>query len=292
MNNNSQRTGLFLALASPLAFSCFNVGVRVMSGQLSIWALLFLRGCIGVIVVLAVARLLKKNLWGSNKLLLMLIGFIGFLSTACTTTAITLIPLYQALVILYLYPSLAIVLAALINKERVHARDSLGVGVALFGCILLIWPEESANLKLQIGHFIGLLGSLLYSLGYVLTRRLGDDNCGLEPIFHYSLFAAVGAIPLGLLFGANLNLMSADIVGAGLALGALGSLGQMMGYAAVRWLPAYKVGIFGTLEVLGGVLASWLIFNDPITVKGILGGLIIISAAFYLRRQSKCSVQE
>lgn len=286
MVKNSANIGLYLALASPLAFSCFNIGIRIMSGQISIWTLLFLRGCIGVAVVLAVAHILKKSLWGTNKKLLMLIGLTGFLSTACTTTAITLIPLYQALVILYLYPSWAIVLGALINKDKIHARDGLGVGLALFGCILLIWPEEAAGLKLSVGHFIGVLGSLLYSLGYVLTRRLGDGNCGLEPIFHYSLFAAVGAIPLGLLFGADLGMISAGSVIAGLALGSLGSLGQMMGYAAVRWLPAYKVGIFGNLEVLGGVLASWLIFHDPMTIRAILGGLIIILVAFCLRRKT------
>lgn len=285
MNKSSQRSGLLLALASPVAFSCFNIGVRVMAGDITIWGLLFLRGCIGVAVILAVARLLKKNLWGRNRGLLMLIGLVGFLSTACTTTAITLIPLYQAMVILYLYPCLAIGLAAVINGEKAHPRDGLGVGLALFGCVLLIWPDQSAGLDFQAGHLIGLLGSFLYSLSYVLTRRLGESNSGLEPIFHYSLFAAVGAIPLGLLFGANPGLTSAAAVGAGLALGALGSLGQMMGYAALRWLPAYKVGVFGTLEVLGGVLASWLIFNDPMTVRTIAGGAIIILVAFALRRQ-------
>lgn len=284
MNNKSNNTGLFLALASPVAFSCFNIGVRVLTGEVSVWELLFLRGCIGVAVILVVARILKKRLWGSHRGLLLLIGFIGFLSTACTTTAITLIPLYQAMVILYLYPSLAIVLSALINRERINSRDGLGVGLALTGCVLLIWPDETAGLDFQIGHLIGLLGSLFYSLSYVLTRRLGEDNCGLEPIFHYSLFAALGAIPLGLVFGVQPSLNSVTVISACLALGALGSLGQMMGYAALRWLPAYKVGVFGTLEVLGGVLASWLLFNDPMTIRTVIGGAVIIAVAFGLRR--------
>lgn len=283
---NTKNTGLLLALASPVAFSFFNIGVRVMSGEITVWMLLFLRGCIGVAVVLAAARLLKKSLWGVNRNLLMLIGCIGFLSTACTTTAITKIPLYQAIVILYLYPGLAVVLAAVINREKIHFRDGLGVALALFGCVLLIWPDEAAGLNLQIGHLIGFLGSLLYSLSHVLTRRLGEDNCGLEPIFHYSLYAAVGALPLGWLFGADLSLVSAGGVGAGLALGALGSLGQMMGYAALKWLPAHKVGVFGTLEIPGGVLASWLLFHDPISLRAIMGGCVIICVAFYLRCQA------
>ena len=283
---NSKNPGLILALASPLAFTAFNIGVRLITADtLSIWGLLFLRGCIGVTLVYMAARALKKNLWGRNRGLLMLIGLSGFLSTACTTTAITLIPLFQAMVILYLYPSWAILLSALINRESIQARDALGVALALFGCILLIWPDESAGLSFQIGHLIGLLGSFLYGLGFVFARRLGDDNSGLEPIFHYSLFAAVGAIPLSLVFGADLGISSVSGIGAGLALGALGSLGQMMGYAALRWLPAFKVGVLGTLEVLGGVLGSWLVFNDPITARAIFGGAVIICVAFGIRQK-------
>jgi drug/metabolite transporter (DMT)-like permease len=284
---NSKNPGLILALASPLAFTCFNVGVRLITADtLSIWGLLFLRGCIGATLVYLVARALKKSLWGRNRGLLMLIGLSGFLSTACTTTAITLIPLFQAVVILYLYPSWAIILSALLNQESVQLRDALGVALALFGCILLIWPDESAGLSLKAGHLVGLLGSFLYGLGFVFTRRLGDDNSGLEPIFHYSLFAALGALPLSLAFGAKLGISSVAGIWAGLALGAVGSLAQMMGYAALRWLPAYKVGVLGTLEVLGGVLGSWLVFNDPMTARAVLGGALIIFVAFGIRPKS------
>lgn len=284
---NTKNPGLVLAVASPLAFTCFNVGVRLITADtLSIWGLLFLRGCIGVTLVYLAARALKKNLWGRNRGLLMLIGLCGFLSTACTTKAITLIPLFQAMVILYLYPSWAILLSALINREGIQLRDALGVALALFGCILLIWPDESAGLALRLGHLIGLFGSFLYGLGFVFARRLGDENSGLEPIFHYSLFAVLGAIPLSFIFGANLGISSISDVGAGLVLGAVGSLAQMMGYAALRWLPAYKVGVLGTLEVLGGVLGSWLIFNDPMTGRAILGGAIIIFVAFGVGQKS------
>lgn len=280
---SEKNPGLILAFASAITFSLGNIGTRFMASEMSTWGLIFLRGCLGVALVWLVAGRLKKTLWGNNWKSLSLIGLLGFLSTSCTFTAIYRIPLYQAMVLLYLYPAFAIVLSALINREPVYLRDGLWVALAIFGCVLLIWPDEAAGLNFQIGHLIGVLGSFLYGLGFVLARRLGAANSGLEPIFHYSLWAAVGAIPMAYLFGAGLGYQSGSAIMAGFLVGGLASLGQLMGYAAVRWLPAFKVGVIGTLEVFGGALASWLIFDDPMTARAAAGGFIILFVALTIR---------
>lgn len=284
MNKSGGNPGLALAIASPLAFTGFNIGIRALLGDLSVWGLLFVRGCITVALVYAAARLLKKSLTGRNHKLLSLVGLTGFMATAGTSTAITLIPLYQALVILYLYPTFAIILSSFINKEKVGLADALGVTVALLGCCLLIWPDEAAGLSLQIGHLVGLVGSFCYGLTNVLARKLGDDNCGLEPIFYYGLFCAVCAVPMALILGSHLGIDKLANVLTGLGLGTLGSVGQLLCFAALRWLPAFKVGIIGSLEVFTGALASWLLFHDPMTFKALIGGALIIYAAFGFRK--------
>jgi drug/metabolite transporter (DMT)-like permease len=60
-----------------------------------------------------------------------------------------------------------------------------------------------------------------------------------------------------------------------------------MAFAALKYLPAHKVGVIGTLEVLGGALSSWLIFSDPFTPIGLVGAVIIIYAAFGFHEKSK-----
>jgi drug/metabolite transporter (DMT)-like permease len=273
--------GLLLAFASPVAFSVGNIGVRVISGEVTVWGLILLRGCLGVMLVWLMARQMKKPLWGRHWKLLSIIGGCGFFSTACTFTAISQIPLYQALVLLYLYPTISIVLAALINGERVHPRDIIPLFLTLLGCLMLIWPDQAAGLDFKNGHLVGLLGSFFYALGFVLARRLGNDNSGLEPIFHYSLYCAVGAVVAILVFGRVTGLDNASEMAGGLGVGMVASLGQLLGYAAVRWLPAHKVGVIGTLEVFAGAVSSWLIFNDPMTVRALAGGGLILFASFY-----------
>ncbi len=69
-----------------------------------------------------------------------------------------------------------------------------------------------------------------------------------------------------------------------LTLAFLGITAQGLGYAALRWLPAFKVGLIGSLELPAGAVLSWLLFNDPMSPRTLFGGLMIVFAVFQLRK--------
>jgi drug/metabolite transporter (DMT)-like permease len=234
---------------------------------------------LGLLVLGIIAKRRKIKLWSPVWKQFLLIGFLGFLSTSLTFTAISRIPLYQALVILYLYPVMAMVIAFFMKMEKLDRWDPFWVFLALAGCLLLIWPEKSSGLKLEIWHIAGFVGSFCYALAFVFTRKLGSQQSGLEPIFFYSLCCAVASIPIACLLGTPLNINSVQLALSGLLVGGMTSFGQLLCYMAVRWLPAHKVGVVGNLEVFTGALASWLIFKDNITISAVFGGLIILVAA-------------
>jgi drug/metabolite transporter (DMT)-like permease len=279
--------GFWLAVASPVCFTFFNAGVKIISKEMTVFGLLLLRGWTGVILVCVASYFLKRRPWAKEPGFLCLIGFLGALSTVCTTSAFTMIPLYQAVVILYLYPSQAVVLSALINREGISVRDLLGVVVAFAGCAILVWPSKATGLSLQPGHFLAFLGGCIYALSIVLTRRLKLLNSGLEPIFFYSVFAGLSALPLAVLTGQGLGLDTAGELTRGSLLGLLGSTAQLLAYAALRFLPPFKVGVIGTLEILGGAIFSLLFFDDKLGVQSLVGGVLIIYAAFGFHQPKK-----
>lgn len=284
MRLNTQNPGLPLAFGSALVYCVLNVGLRFqMDSTMTVWGVLATRGLIGLAAVGLAARLFKKELLGCNRNMLLLIGLVSFLSTVCIVQAIGSIPLYQALVMLYLYPALSVPLNYFINSTKAGPKTIFWVAAAFAGCVILIWPDSSAGLYVGVYHLAGLVGSLLYALSMVLATRLGEGNCGLEPIFYYSIWAFFGSLAV-ILLGEPAGIKDASTLGAGLGLGflAIGSL--LMAYAALRWLAPFKVGIIGSLEVFGGALSSWLIFDDPITARAMSGGLIILYVAFRLRQ--------
>lgn len=280
---SASNPGLSLAFGSALAYTCYDVGVRALIGELSVWGLLLLRGCLGVLVIGFLARLFARRLWGQRTSLLLAVGGSAFMASVCNATSLSSIPLYQALMIIYLYPVFTLLLAAPFNGEQVRRRELGLVGLAFLGSLALVWPDEAVGLDFSIGHLIGILGSFLYSVSQILIRRLGPGNSGLEPMFYYSLFALLFSTPLALLFGSHLGIGRLSGLGAGLLLAALGIAAQLTGYAALRWIPGFKVGIIGYLEVLLGGLVSWLIFSDPMSPRALTGGVLLVLVAIRLR---------
>jgi drug/metabolite transporter (DMT)-like permease len=272
--------GIILAVFSAIAFSLGDIGVRSLlgsgQGDLTVWGLVFLRGLLGLLVLSILAKKRKTKLCSPVWKKFLLIGFLGFCSTSLTFTAISLIPLYQALVILYLYPVMAMLIAFLLKMEKLDRFDPFWVVLALAGCLLLIWPEKNVAFKLELGHIAGLTGSFCYALSFILTRRLGKLQSGLEPMFFYSLCCALAALPIAYLLGTTLNINSVQLVLSGLLVGGLTSFGQLLCYLAVLWLPAHKVGVIGNLEVFVGALAGWLFFKERLSLAAIIGGLIIL----------------
>jgi len=72
--------------------------------------------------------------------------------------------------------------------------------------------------------------------------------------------------------------------GQSVGLAFLAIFGLLATYTALRWLPPFKVGIIGTLEIFVGALASWLIFDDPMTIRTVIGGMIILYTALKLKQ--------
>ena len=278
--------GSALAFGAALGYCLQNVGVRALldGGGISVWGILFTRGLMGLVVVALAARLFHVNVFGKNRRLLALIGLFGAASSACSTMAFSMIPLYQALVLLYLYPALSVPLNLLVNRTRIRQGDGLLVLAAFAGCALLIWPDETTGLSLSMGHLIGCASAVLYSLAYVCIARLGEDNSGLEPLCYYSFWAVIGVGVGMLVSGHNAGLGDPGLFVSGLGVGLLALAALLMGYAALRWIEPYKVGTIGMLEVFGGALSSWLLFHDPMSPRAVLGGLVILVAALRLRR--------
>ncbi|MGL4207798.1 MAG: DMT family transporter [Candidatus Adiutrix sp.] len=286
MPPEKQNPGFKLAFGSALAYTFFDIGVRAFIHEMTVWGLLFIRGALGVLLIGVLAAMFKRPLWGDNKFLLF-VGLCLYASSVCNTITITTIPLYQALVLIYLYPVFSLILAAPINGEPITRHNLFLSLLAVLGCLALLWPDEAIGLTFGQGHLIGISGAFLYSLGQVSIRRMGAANSGLEPIFFYSLYAFVFSWPLAMAFGSELGLGNPKGLSIAFCLAAIGVTAHLTGFAALRWIPGFKVGIIGTLELFLGLLASWLIFSDPLSLRAIVGGLIIVVVTFQLKSPSR-----
>jgi len=286
MEMDKTNQGLALAFGSALSFTLLNTGVRYSLDNLALsaWGILLFRGICSLLVAVLLARHFRLKLINRGGAVFCAAGFFNFLSSICITVGISLLPLYQVLVLLYLYPSMTVPLAYFINGQRAGRRAIFLVSLAFIGCLILLWPDDKAGLTLRPAHLIALAGALVYALSYVLANRADSSNNAFQPVFYYGCWAIAGNLLIIFILGAGPGLEAGRNIPAALGLGLLAVSALFMGYAALRRIPAFKVGIIGSLEVLGGVLASWLLFDDPITLRTLSGGLIILAAALLLRK--------
>jgi len=216
----------------------------------------------------------------------LLASFILFYVEAMNHTSMA-----NAIMIVYLAPIAASIVAHFFLRERLTAVNLLLIAAALFGFAMMqeFRLDFSANEAEGIGLVYALLSLCTYA-GFIVINRLVPGSIHVFTRTWYQL--AVGALCL-LPFMLQVEPPAAAwqwgwLVIAGLFPGFLAILFAVM---ALRHLPAAVFGTLVYLEPIAVVLFGWLIFNETLSPLQMSGCLIIlvsgISQGWFSTRQSR-----
>ena len=274
--------GLFVRRLEALGFDAFQItAVRLRFAALGFCLILLLRDPKGF-------RIAPRDL----PLFLGLgLGSILFF-TLCYFTAISIMPLSTAAILLYTSPIWVTLLSALLFHERLTPLRLLALALAFGGCVLVSGPGGSLPLR---GLLIGLgagFGYGLYSiLGAIALRRYASLTvtaytfvvAGLGSgflrsplsVFHQlsSFVPASGAWSIGLLF-ALMALVTAVIPFLAYTLG-------------LRTVEPGRAAILATVEPLVATLFGAFVFHEPLTLLSALGIALILSAVVLLNGRTE-----
>lgn len=132
-------------------------------------------------------------------------GFLGFISVFGTYFSLMYISISDAVLITFLEPSLIIILAWLILKERVQKMEFVGCLVSFIGVILIVRPpflfgssttvdtgvESNNPAEKLFAALVALLGAFAMAGVYIVIRYLGNQ---VDAIMNVSYFALVTVI--------------------------------------------------------------------------------------------------
>ncbi len=273
-------TGFFFAMVSALSFALLNVAIRYSEPYLDVWQIMFARSVFGLLVMIMLARLGRVSLRGVERKTLLLVGFTSVINVICLTAAIFRLPLFEALVLLYLYPLFAALMSPLINGDR-FGRSDWGVMVlGLMGAVLVLWPGELAS-QLSVAHLLGLGAAFSYGLTTTLLRRVARLNNPLIPFFY---ICVVGTLVCGLPAlgqGSLVALPLAAWVGI-FALCLFGLLAYLASIKALQYLSSPRVGVISMAEVLFSSLFGLVLFGERLGTLAIFGGVLILLSGLLL----------
>lgn len=273
---DTTRAALWMT-GSILGFSSLAVAGRQIGTALDPYEIMFYRSAIGIVTVLAVARLAGTA--GEISLrhmhLHILRNLVHFAGQVLWLTALLLIPLAQLFALEFSYPILVALSAPLFLGERLPPVRILTAAIGFAGILIVARPFGGTGLS------VGLLAALGCALGFagsaIVTKRLTR----VASITCILFWLAVIQCLLGLGFAAAdgaVALPPAPLLPWVLVIGLAGLLAHFSLTRALSLAPASVVTPIDFLRLPLIGLVGMALYGEPLDLWVLVGGAVIFAA--------------
>ena len=208
--------------------------------------------------------------------------------TVCYFSAITIMPLSTAAILLYTSPIWIMLMSVLFFREKLNRTKLIALALAFAGCVLVsgISGEGLTLTGLLLGLGSGLGYGLYSILGTIALRKYSPYTVTTYTF----LFAAAGSWLICSPADMSARFSGADGLPALLLLCFLTALITavipFLAYTlGLRTVEASKAGILATIEPLVATLVGIIVFSEPLTLFSGLGIVLILAAVVILNRK-------
>jgi drug/metabolite transporter (DMT)-like permease len=258
-------------IISSFAFSLMHLCVKALP-NIPVFELVFFRSFISLLISFTSLKSKNIPIFGVNKKILLIRGFIGV--TALTLFFITLqnIPLASAVTIQYLSPIFTALFAVWILKERMKKIQWVFFSLAFLGVFILKGFDTSG----QLSYFyisIGLISACLSGVAYNCIRLLRKTEHPLVVVFYFPLVAT--PIMAVLSFFNWVQPQGIDWFYL-LLLGVLTQVAQIYMTKGIQSDSAGNIMTFKYIGVLFALIYGYLFFGETYSFLSILGIFILI----------------
>lgn len=210
--------------------------------------------------------------------------------TICYFTAITMMPLSTAAILLYTSPVWIMLMSIFFFHEKLDKRKLIALALAFGGCVLVSGISgEGMTVK---GLLIGLGSGIGYGLYSILGKIALRKYSSYTVTTYTFIFAAAGswvisqpADMIGKFSAApNLGFLIVLCFLSALITAVIPFLSYTIGLESVE---ASKAGIIATIEPMVATLIGVLVFSEKLTLMSGAGILLILAAVVILNLKKK-----
>jgi drug/metabolite transporter (DMT)-like permease len=247
----------------------------------------------GAATALLTFNLIRGGPWISDRRVLWRIALCGWLGVTANqslflfglrhSTAV------NATILVTTVPVFTVLGSLLLGLERPSSLKLAGIALAALGAVYLVGPERlSLSPGVAFGNLLILLGMMAYAGYFLLSKPIVTRHDPVSVSTYVMLFAAVGALPIGIP-----AVLSADLgrVGPGIwLLVAYIVLGPtvaayFLNLWALRRVSSNTVAAFTYLQPLLAAVATPLVLpTEPLTRRTVLAGLAIFAGLGFVIR--------
>jgi drug/metabolite transporter (DMT)-like permease len=262
-------------------YAVFDSLNKYLTGIFTPGEIAFARFGLGALVMFP--SLLQQTLWRDRRQTAYLVvrGLLGAGAFYALILALRTSHLSVTMVLFYTNPVWALFLAAYFLREELTSKRFAGVVVALVGISVLMNPWRGG---IALGHLYALSAGFMVGVSMVLIRYLRTRH-DARVIYAFQCFIGIlFTIPL---IASNIRLPGPSD-GIVLVLSAtFGLLGQVTINYGFRFIRAAEGTTLVMTEAIITAIIGITIFREPVTVRFIVGAILIISSGIYLGLQAE-----
>ncbi|MEL7011675.1 MAG: DMT family transporter [Pseudomonadota bacterium] len=299
------------AVASPSASSrtltgivCVVIGMSFFAAQdalmkeylpsYSIWALLFLRSCMAVVVlgplilIIGGARMLRTRLMHIHCLrgALFAIGFAVFYM------AFPFMGLAEATTIFFSAPLIIALMAILFLGERIGPHRIAALTMGFVGVLIAINPTGSVFTWISL---LPLISAVLYAASQILARYVGDRESSLTVGLYTLMWSGPVVLAMGFILNqifsfdaefshmiwANPEVPPSHVLPL-ICLGAAGLTGYVLLSRAYQVAEPSKISLFDYSYLPIATTIAWVIWSEVPPTNTIIGMVLVILSGIYI----------
>ena len=210
--------------------------------------------------------------WAALSGLFLGIHFLAWISSLRFTSVAISVILVQT------FPVFVVMGSWLLLHERPSRSGIVGMLLALAGSVFISLNAETHGDHKMIGNILALIGALGAAGYYLIGRKLRSEM----DIVRYAgfVYGAAALLTLTTTLASGQRMTGFDLP-TWLLLIAIAMLPQVIGHTSLNWAlkhySATAVSIFTLAEPVGATLLAFIILQEAIGQKTLLGGLIILA---------------
>jgi len=182
---------------------------------------------------------------------------------------------------LFTYPVITVMLEPVFSKNKIQLSDIVAAIIVFVGILIMVGDDldqfDSAAMQ---GVFWGVISAFLFSIRNLLQKYNHSTVSSDGLILHQVI-----AIAFMLLLFVDVDAVSSLDFKDWLLLVALGSISTAAAHSllsfSLKHLAAKSIAMISCLQPLAAAFFAWIIIDEEPTLGIMIGGLVIVSVAFY-----------
>ena len=279
--------GVFLMIGFCATAPILDVFAKLAAAEIPVGQITAARFIVQAVIMVPLAMYLDKTLTFHRKLLPALIfrALMLIASTYCFVAAIAVMPIADALAIVFVAPFILLIIGKYAYGEEVGPRRLSASIVGFIGVVLIIQPSFAAFGWVALFPLGTALCFALYMIG---TRSLSRHMNTIAMQAHTAWIGAVLSVPI-LVWANGTGISEIDpVMPNGIfwwylfGMGLFATISHLFMSYALAYAPSATLAPLQYLEIVSAVVLGYAFFGDIPNKSAVVGMLVVIACGLYI----------